>query len=163
MSEHKLNAGAGVPEELIGIDADEAEALKARIRELEASNQELRAAAIEPEKEVEVGVASASEASSKARYAIIVEEGTEPNAIQAVPVQVNGRAYLIARGKRVEVPTEVVEVLKNAVVDKSISNTDPMTGLPSGISVRPMRRFPFQNLGLAIDAQGNRLLAAEAA
>lgn len=163
MSEQKLNEGAGIPEELIGIDASEAEALKARIRELEASNKELRAASVDPEPSDEVGVASSSGASTKARFAIIVEEGTEANAIQAVPVQVNGRAYLIARGKRVEVPPEVVGVLENAVVDKSISNTDPVTGLPSGITVRPMRRFPFQNLGLAIDAAGNRLLAAEAA
>jgi hypothetical protein len=155
MSEQKLNEGAGVPDELLG-GSDDVEALKARIRELEQANQAQRAAADGVE-EKEVGVATASSASTKERYAIIVEEGGEANAIKRVPVQVNGRAYLIERGKRVEVPPEVVHVLENAVVDKSIPVEDERTGLPNGIVVRPTRRFPFQNLGKVVDADGNRL------
>lgn len=162
MSEQKLNEGAGVPDELLG-GADDVEALKARIRELEQANQAQRAAPVEAEKETEPGVATASSASTKERYAIIVEEGVEANAIKRVPVQVNGRAYLIERGKRVEVPPEVVHVLENAVVDKSISVEDERTGLPNGIVVRPTRRFPFQNLGKVVDADGNRLDGALAA
>lgn len=154
MSEQKLNEGAGVPDELLG-GSDDVEALKARIRELEQANQAQRAVADVEEKDV--GVATASSASTKERYAIIIEEGAEANAIKRVPVQVNGRAYLIERGKRVEVPPEVVHVLENAVVDKSISVEDERTGLPNGIVVRPTRRFPFQNLGKVVDADGNRL------
>lgn len=154
MSEQKLNEGAGVPDELLG-GSDDVEALKARIRELEQANQAQRAVADVEEKDV--GVATASSASTKERYAIIIEEGAEANAIKRVPVQVNGRAYLIERGKRVEVPPEVVHVLENAVVDKSISVDDERTGLPNGIVVRPTRRFPFQNLGKVVDADGNRL------
>lgn len=160
MSEQKLNEGAGVPDELLG-GSDDVEALKARIRELEQANQAQRAAGDVEEKEA--GLATASSASTKERYAIIVEEGVEANAIKRVPVQVNGRAYLIERGKRVEVPPEVVHVLENAVVDKSISVEDERTGLPNGIVVRPTRRFPFQNLGKVVDADGNRLDGALAA
>jgi hypothetical protein len=160
MSEQKLNEGAGVPDELLG-GSDDVEALKARIRELEQANQAQRVAVEAEEKEV--GLATASSASTKERYAIIVEEGGEANAIKRVPVQVNGRAYLIERGKRVEVPPEVVHVLENAVVDKSISVEDERTGLPNGIVVRPTRRFPFQNLGKVVDADGNRLDGALAA
>lgn len=160
MSEQKLNEGAGVPDELLG-GSDDVEALKARIRELEQANQAQRATGDVEEKEV--GLATASSASTKERYAIIVEEGGEANAIKRVPVQVNGRAYLIERGKRVEVPPEVVHVLENAVVDKSISVEDESTGLPNGIVVRPTRRFPFQNLGKVVDADGNRLDGALAA
>lgn len=160
MSEQKLNEGAGVPDELLG-GSDDVEALKARICELEQANQAQRAAGDVEEKEV--GLATASSASTKERYAIIVEEGGEANAIKRVPVQVNGRAYLIERGKRVEVPPEVVHVLENAVVDKSISVEDERTGLPNGIVVRPTRRFPFQNLGKVVDADGNRLDGALAA
>lgn len=160
MSEQKLNEGAGVPDELLS-GSDDVEALKARIRELEQANQAQRAAAGVEEKEV--GVATASSASTKERYAIIIEEGAEANAIKRVPVQVNGRAYLIERGKRVEVPPEVVHVLEDAVVDKSIPVEDERTGLPNGIVVRPTRRFPFQNLGKVVDADGNRLDGALAA
>jgi hypothetical protein len=160
MSEQKLNEGAGVPDELLG-GSEDVEALKARIRELEQANQAQRAPGDVEEKEV--GLATASSASTKERYAIIVEEGGEANAIKRVPVQVNGRAYLIERGKRVEVPPEVVHVLENAVVDKSIPVEDERTGLPNGIVVRPTRRFPFQNLGKVVDADGNRLDGALAA
>jgi hypothetical protein len=160
MSEQKLNEGAGVPDELLG-GSEDVEALKARIRELEQANQAQRATGDVEEKEV--GLATASSASTKERYAIIVEEGGEANAIKRVPVQVNGRAYLIERGKRVEVPPEVVHVLENAVVDKSIPVEDERTGLPNGIVVRPTRRFPFQNLGKVVDADGNRLDGALAA
>ena len=76
---------------------------------------------------------------------------------KTITPQVNGRAYQIERGKRVEVPFEVVHVLENAVINKTIPVEDERTGLPNGHIVRPMRRFPFQNLGKVIDANGNRL------
>jgi len=157
MSEQKLNAGAGVPDELIAGAPDDAAALHARIRELEAANAALRVAPTAPAESEEKGLATASSASTKERYAIIIEEGTEANALKSVPVQVNGRAYQIERGRRVEVPPEVIGVLENAVVDKSIAVEDERTGLPNGLIVRPMRRFPFQNLGKVVDADGNRI------
>ena len=159
MNKQELNAGAGVPFELVETDADEAEALKARIRELEAANAALRATPADAEGDKEVGVATASSAASKERYAIIVEEGTEANSDKTITPQVNGRAYQIERGKRVEVPFEVVHVLENAVINKTIAVEDERTGLPNGHIVRPMRRFPFQNLGKVIDANGNRIAA----
>lgn len=159
MNTQKLNEGAGVPFELVETDADEAEALKARIRELESANAALRAAPADAEGGKDVGVATASSASSKERYAIIVEEGTESNSDKTITPQVNGRAYQIERGKRVEVPFEVVHVLENAVINKTIAVEDERTGLPNGHIVRPMRRFPFQNLGKVIDANGNRIAA----
>ena len=156
----QVNQGAGVPPEAIGEDDN---SLKAKIRKLEKDNAALRAKAKAPERDEDApGVASASQASTKARYAIIVEEGSDQTSLSYVPVQVNGRAYQITRGKRVEVPPEVVGVLENAVVNKSIPQTDA-TGMPAGIITRPMLRFPFQNLGLAVDARGKRLMPAEQA
>lgn len=157
MNTQKLNEGAGVPEALLAGDSDDSEALRARIRALEADNAALRAAPVADEHPMEVGVATASGSATKERYAILIEEGTEANSIQSVPVQVNGRAYLIKRGTVVEVPPEVIGVLENAVVNKTIAVEDERTGLPNGHIVRPMRRFPFQNLGKVVDANGNRL------
>jgi hypothetical protein len=156
----QVNQGAGVPAEVLG---DDDKSLKAKIRKLEKDNAALRAKAKAPEQDKDApGVASASQASTKARYAIIVEEGNEQHSLPFVPVQVNGRAYQITRGQRVEVPPEVIGVLENAVVNKSIPQVDA-NGMPAGIITRPMRRYPFQNLGLAIDANGKRLMPEEQA
>lgn len=156
----QINHGAGVPEEVLG---DDSKALKAKIRKLEKANAALRAGSKAPEQDTpKEGLATASQASTKARYAIVVEEGTEQHALPFVPVQVNGRTYQITRGRRVEVPPEVVGVLENAVIDKSIAQVDA-NGMPAGIITRPMRRFPFQNLGLAVDASGKRLMPEEQA
>jgi hypothetical protein len=73
-----------------------------------------------------------------------------------VPVQVNGRAYQITRGRYVEVPSEVVSVLRDAVIDKAVSVNDDR-GMPNGIVLRPTRRFPFQELGMVINDAGERV------
>lgn len=56
---------------------------------------------------------------------------------QAVPVGVNGKVYLIKRGEDVEVPAEVIEVLKNAkrvVFDKD-ENGQPIN--PTYVPTHP--------------------------
>lgn len=104
--------------------------------------------------------ASERGAASKERFGIIIDEGHDQNDISEVPVQVNGRAYQIKRGQYVEVPREVVGVLKDAVIDKAIASFDAM-GMPNGIKLRPSRRFPFQEFGLVIDSTGKRVREAQ--
>lgn len=102
------------------------------------------------------GVANASRASTKARYAITVEEARESSDAVEVFVQVNGRAYQIKRGMIVEVPPEVVNVLNDAVIDKTIVTMDER-GMPIGFITRKARRFPFTLHGLTINDQGERV------
>lgn len=104
--------------------------------------------------------ASERGAASKERFGIIIDEGHDQNDISEVPVQVNGRAYQIKRGQYVEVPREVVGVLKDAVIDKAIASFDAQ-GMPNGIKLRPSRRFPFQEFGLVIDSTGKRVREAQ--
>lgn len=50
------------------------------------------------------------------RVLITIHNGEGAAGREDVPVFVNGVAFVIKRGKPVEVPVEVVEVLKNAVM-----------------------------------------------
>ncbi|WP_043530470.1 hypothetical protein [Litchfieldella xinjiangensis] len=59
---------------------------------------------------------------------------------QPVQVFVNGRSYIIERGKEVVVPVSVVEVLRNAVQDVY----DPKTMKKSHVMA-----YPYQDLGEA--------------
>lgn len=102
-------------------------------------------------------VANVSRASTKERWAIIVDESPDATDLSFVPVGVNGRVYQITRGRVVEVPPEVLVVLNHAVLDKSFTKVDSVTGMPNGADVRKVRRFPYQKLGKAVDAEGNRV------
>jgi hypothetical protein len=156
----KINEGAGIDLDQLGIEPSmeqdprdaEMAAMRETIRKLIEQNQVLAIA----RNDTEPTVAGASNASSKERFGIIIDEGHDQNDISEVPVQVNGRAYQIKRGQYVEVPIEVISVLKDAVIDRSIAQFDA-TGMPAGIKVRPSRRFPFQEFGMAINAQGERV------
>lgn len=157
-----INAGAGIDPELLGdATAEQSQpslaAMQKQIAALMAQNKALmderKAIAGEAHDEV-------AQASSKERFGIIIDEGSGPNDPQEVPVQVNGRAYQIRRGAYVEVPREVVSVLNDAVVDKTIAQFDA-AGMPNGIKVRPSRRYPFREFGLVIDKDGNRVQAPQ--
>jgi hypothetical protein len=100
--------------------------------------------------------ANESHASSKVRYAIVIDEARDPNEINPVFVSPNGRAYHIKRGVVVEVPREVVNVLNDAVEDRAVPRSDAQ-GMPNGFDVRKARRFPFQNYGMVVDAEGKRI------
>lgn len=100
------------------------------------------------------GTATMSQASSKERWAIVIDEAHSETENQEVFVQVNGRAYQIQRGVTVHVPPEVVGVLKDAVVGVSRQEHDDF-GRPKGITVRNAPRFPFRVIGKVIDKDGN--------
>jgi len=100
--------------------------------------------------------ATVSSASTKARYAIIIEEARDSTDPAQVDVGINGRVYRMNRGVVCEVPPEVIEVLKNAIVGQARSHVDE-TGLNKGVRYRPTRRFPYRVLGKAIDENGVRV------
>lgn len=152
------NAGAGIDPSLLMSDDPLGDARDAELAQLRETVRQLldQNRALADARKEEPGSASERSSSSKERYGIIIDEGHDQNDIAEVPVQVNGRAYQIKRGQYVEVPIEVISVLKDAVIDKSIAQFDA-TGMPAGIKVRPSRRFPFQEFGLAINDQGERV------
>ena len=78
------------------------------------------------------------------------------------PVRLSGGAadpelarVLGVKPTRYEGPTGIVGVLNTAVEDKSNPKTDAQ-GNPAGFDVRKARRFPFQNYGKTVDAEGKR-------
>lgn len=127
-------------------------ALKAQLAAAEKANAELRSA---KQPAGDTTSANSSRASSKERFAIMIDEAREANEVDPVPVSVNGRLYQLQRGVIVEVPREVVGVLSTAVEDRSIPKKDS-AGNPAGFDVRKARRFPFQNFGMAVNAEGKR-------
>jgi len=92
---------------------------------------------------MKVRVANVSGASTDKRVVININESENPQDLNEVPVQVNGRAYQIQRGKDVAVPPEVVVALENAVADKAIPLEDGQ-GNVRGFTLRPSKRFPFR-------------------
>ena len=74
-----------------------------------------------------------------AKTRIIISSNTGPAGSDDVFVSVNGRDFLIKRDIEVEVPDEVLSVLKNAVITDYVTDAD-------GRIVRERRvpRFPFQ-------------------
>lgn len=127
------------------------------IEELQAANQ--AAQAVETAEAPSVG--NANRASSKERWAIIVDEGNDATELSFVPVGVNGRVYQIQRGRVVEVPIEVLGVLDHAILDRAVATVDSVTGMPNGSTTRKVRRFPYQKLGKAIDIEGTRVQTYE--
>lgn len=99
---------------------------------------------------------SISHASTKERWAIVIDEGHEQHDEVGVFVSVNGRSYQVLRGQVAEVPPEVLEVLNHAVIDKHIPQKDA-SGMPNGTITRPSRRFPYRKLGKAVDREGVRI------
>lgn len=108
-----------------------------------------------------MNVANEAHASTKERWAITLDEARDANEIDPVFVSVNGRAYYLKRGRRVEVPREVVETLNHAVQTVTTTQFDDRTGVAIGSTSRNARRFPYQLHGKAIDINGARLLSAE--
>lgn len=102
--------------------------------------------------------ANSSRASTKKRIRIILDEGMGQHDLRTVPVGVNGRTYQIRRGVEVDVPPEVVEVLKHAIETKTIPMVDENTGFTKGSYQRDVRRFPYQVQGVAVDETGKRLM-----
>jgi hypothetical protein len=86
----------------------------------------------------------------------MLDEARDQNEVDPVPVGVNGRLYQLRRGVVLNVPKEVVDVLKNAVEDRAIPKKDA-AGNPTGFDLRKARRFPFQDFGLVVDAKGNKV------
>lgn len=167
MGKNDKNLGAGISEkDLADLYKDETPAIPAQA--FEALQEQVRAllqANAEKDKRIEEltgpdadepGAANVSRASSKTRFAIMVEEGNQQDDEPGVFVQCNGRSYQILRGQRAEVPPEVVEILEHAVVERHIPIKDEH-GQTKGTTIRPSRRFPFQNFGRVIDENGVRL------
>jgi len=114
----KINTSAGLSaEELAELTSEltapvaaqpaELDALKAQIVALLKQNDELSKRVTVEKEEKDSAAATVSKASTKARYAITIEEGHEQHDSPDVFVGVNGRSYQIKRGERVEVPPEV--------------------------------------------------------
>jgi hypothetical protein len=134
----------------------EVEDLKRKLAASTAANEEMTK--VNAQKQLadhHRNAANESHASSKARYAIILDEARDPNEVDPVPVGVNGRMYQLKRGQLVEVPIEVVDVLKNAIENRSSTKLDAQ-GNPAGLTIRQARRFPFQNYGMIVNEAGER-------
>lgn len=79
------------------------------------------------EENVEASAPAAVAPKKRKMYTIFVDE--EENQLNYVFVGVNGKGYQIPRGIDVEVPEEVIEVLKNAQATRLVQTTNPVTGL----------------------------------
>jgi CRISPR/Cas system-associated exonuclease Cas4 (RecB family) len=89
----------------------------------------------EPEQE-------APKKSAKARmYTIFVDE--EENELNFIKVAVNGVPYQIQRGVDVIVPESVVEVLRNAIAERLVQTTNPVTGLIDS-KIQNYSRIPWR-------------------
>lgn len=64
-----------------------------------------------------------------------------------VYVGVNGKGYLIKRGEDVDVPVEVVEVLKNAVETRYHEQRDPDKPNKVALVRRDVHSYPFSIVG----------------
>lgn len=127
--------------------------LQARIRALENEKKDRDAAQLIDQHRTS---ANESRSKDKERFAILIDEAREQGEIDPVPVSINGRMYQIKRGKVVEVPEEVIDVLRNAIEERPIVRLDA-NGNPNGYEGwRKARRFPFQNFGKTVDATGER-------
>lgn len=135
-----------------------------RIEALEAERNTLideREARLEAERAPGTQDANESRPSSRVRYRIIVEEGREKNAESHVFVGVNGRGYSIKRGVAVDVPPEVVENLKDAIIITSVAIVDEERNIVVGSQEKRVRRYPYTVLGKSRDEKGNKLMEDE--
>jgi hypothetical protein len=72
----------------------------------------------------------------------IMLENSDLIPLSGLPIGVNGQTYLLRAGVRAEVPKEVLEVLKNAVM--SVPVQDPLTG--QVVRYQDKLRYPYQRL-----------------
>lgn len=114
-------------------------------------------AAAEERAERESPGANMSQASSKARHRIILDEVREGHEGQEVDVGVNGRAYKLKRGVPVDVPWDVIHVLDNAVIGRATPVEDPVTKISAGVQYTDGRRFPYRYIRQVIDDNGNEI------
>lgn len=140
---------AAVVEE-VGAKVPSAEALAEQIKELERRNRVLT----DKLDKAVLGKSTGSRSSGKKRVRILVEEGRLQSDQDYVFVGVQGRGYRIRRGFEVDVPPEVVEVLEHA----RQGVVKPRPAKTGGVDFIRSQRFPFRNLGTAVDSDGNRLM-----
>lgn len=77
------------------------------------------------------------------KYRLIVHNQEGVDSSPFLKVGVNGTHFQIAREKEVVVPEPVIDVLKNAVIEKF----EPVAG--GGVEITQVRRIPFSVLGEA--------------
>lgn len=128
--------------------------LTEKLAQSEAARKAAEEKAAAAEEKVAAGEANQSQASSKERWAIVIDEANSETENSEVFVQVNGRAYQIQRGVEVHVPPEVVNVLRDAVIGRSEQTFDEF-GRPKGIRVREAPRHPFRVIRKVCDKDGN--------
>ena len=141
-------------EKVSSVEVKIVEAQEAEIKRLQALIEEMKAAT--EAARVDENSATMSRASTKERWAIIIDEGDNQE-MSSAPIGINGRVYLIMRGRVAEVPPEVLDVLDHAILDKSSTIFDETTGMAAGNRIKKVRRFPYQKLGMAVNAAGERL------
>lgn len=81
--------------------------------------------------------------SQQRKARIVIPSGRDAHERCAVPVGLNGREFLIARDKEVDVPVGVLEVLNLATANVVQSNGDA----ENAISFHKVPRFPYRLLG----------------
>jgi hypothetical protein len=77
---------------------------------------------------------------------IIVHEGAGVNDLTYAPVSVNGHAVCIVRGAEIVINDVYIEALRQAVEDRPVKTE-------GGLVCRPVRRYPFDVLGPATEAE----------
>lgn len=129
----------------------ELEELRERLARFEASR--VASVSVEDVRATVGADADAATASTKARWRIFIARTGAPNEASEVKVSVNGRMYQIQKGVAADVPPEVVLVLNDSIATTPLLSADgQVTGWADS------SRIPFQIMGLAVDADGNKLL-----
>lgn len=137
----ELNAGAGIPDGVYDVANADAKALEVQAR----------AAPIKLE-------ANPSQASTKERWAIMLDEAHDSTDMSEVFAACNGRGYTYKRGVPVEVPPEILEIFDHAIYFRSVAILDDRTGLPNGLAEpKKIRRYPYTKFYMTINAYGDRV------
>ena len=84
-------------------------------------------------------------APAEKRYRLVIEE--EENALNYVPVGVNGTVYQIMRGIEVEVPQSVLDVLEQARAARPTQERQQDGSIKTYI--KNFNRYPYRVLGAA--------------
>jgi hypothetical protein len=142
-------------------DSPQVQELKDKLAKAEAENTTLKAAK-EATQMADLhnkpGIGNESHASTKARYGITLDSARDKNEIDPVFLGCNGRAYLLKRGKYLEVPPEVIGILNHAVQTITVTTFNERTGVADGATSHNARRFPYRMHGKAVNEKGERLL-----
>lgn len=131
----------------------EVDALRARITELESGSSR-KQATLEDVRATVGADCDSTKASTLARWRIMIPRTGAPGETPEQKVSVNGRMYQIQRAVNVDVPPEVVLALADAIVSTPVKNEQDQV---LGYTDAP--RIPFAIIGLAVSADGQRLLA----